>query len=84
MSHSCQVFLCQMGCTSKGGKPIGKSLCFVSTHFPFVKTLHKMFGLCTCQEHAGFSEVNYTETAFYPQCLARALIRAVVQAMRDP
>ena len=84
MSHSCQVFLCQMGCTSKGGKPIGKSLCFVSTHFPFVKTLHKMFGLCTCQEHAAFSEINYTETAFYPQCLARALIRAVVQAMRDP
>lgn len=84
MSHTCQLFLCQMGFTSKRSKPIGKSLCFVSTHFPFVKYLHRRFGVCSCEEHASFSEVNYSETAFYAQCLARALIRAVVQAMRDP
>ena len=42
----------------------------------FVKTLHKMFGLCTCKEHASFSEINYTETAFYPQCLAKALLKS--------
>ena len=84
MSHTCQVFLCQMDCISKGGKPIGKSLCFVSTHFPVVRFLHRKFGTCSCDEHAPFSDVNYSETAFYPQCLARAPIRAVVQAMRDP
>ena len=81
MSHSCQLFLCQMGLTSKGGKPIGKSLCFVSTHFPFVKHLRKCFGFCFCEEHASFSEVNHSETAFYPQCLAKALVRAVVRVM---
>ena len=84
LSHCCQVYLCQCGVRTSHGKPIGKSLCFSASHFPFCRALHSRFGFCSCEEHAPMSEINYSSAARYPEKLARGILTAVKAAMRDP
>ena len=84
LSHFCQVYLCQVGLETSGGKPIGKSLGFAATHYSFCRFLHSRFGFCSCGEHASMYEINYASTASYPERLARGILGAVKAAMRDP
>ena len=84
LSHGCQVFLCQTGMKNKDDMPIGKSLGFATSHFPFAKLLHGRFGFCRCKEHASISEVDFASTARYNECLAKAILQGAKVAMRDP
>ena len=84
MSHGCQVFLCQTGLQNKDDMPIGKSLGFSTSHFPFAKVLHDRFGYCRCKEHASISETDFAATARYNEALAKAILQGARAAMRDP
>ena len=84
LSHGCQVFLCQTGMKNREDMPIGKSLGFATSHFPFAKLLHDRFGFCRCKEHASISEVDFAATARYNECLAKAILQGARAAMRDP
>ena len=84
LSHGCQVFLCQTGMKNRDDIPIGKSLGFATSHFPFAKLLHDRFGFCRCKEHASISEVDFAATARYNECLAKAILLGAKVSMRDP
>ena len=84
LSHGCQVFLCQTGMKNKDDMPIGKSLGFATSHFPFAKVLHNRFGCCSCKEHASISETDFASTARYNETLAKAILQGAKAAMRDP
>ena len=84
MSHGCQVFLCQTGLKTKDDMPIGKSLGFATSHFPFAKLLHSRFGFCGCKEHASLSGTDFSSTARYNEMLAKSIIQGAKAAMRDP
>ena len=68
-----QVRLCRTEMVSKLNNPVGKVLGFTSSTKVFIDTL-KQFAVCTCKVHAGFNEVTWTETGFYNQRLAKAIV----------
>ena len=84
LSQVCKVYLCQTGVVSRNNLPVGKALAFVSTSKGFSESLYRRFGTCTCVEHAPMDDVDYTRTAAYSKQLARAILRAVTQARKDP
>ena len=50
----------------------------MSSHKSFAEHLHKCFGTCECVgEHAAFNDVEFPETGFYNQKLARGIIAAM-------
>ena len=78
LSHRAVVYLCRTGMVGKSGNPVGKQLQFMSTHKSFAEHLHKCFGTCECVgKHAAFNDVEWPETGFYNQKLARGIIAAM-------
>ena len=51
-----------------------ENVCFSSNSKVFIETL-KRFSTCDCSEHASFEEVVWSETAFYTEFLAKAMIQ---------
>ena len=46
-------------------------------------TLSKAFGRCTCVDsHASMSEVDWSETAFYNNCMAKVMIPAALESLK--
>ena len=78
------MFLCQTGLKTKDDMPIGKSLGFATSHFPFAKLLHSRFGFCGCKGHASLSGTDFSSTARYNEMLAKSIIQGAKAAMRDP
>lgn len=81
MTFEARVFLCMTGVTSKG-LPIKKQLSFMSGDPNFAASLDRRFGTCNHEEHAHFSEVSFSITAFYTRQLARGILNAVLSAQR--
>ena len=82
--NGADVFLCQTGLCNKDLKPIGKCLRFMATSPSFGNVLTRRFGVCNCESHAGFFEVNWTKTGYYNLALAKALVYAARASRRDP
>ena len=80
----CVVHLCQTMLRSKAGDKVGKQLRFVSSSFGFCESLRKRFGTCTCSIHASMNDVNWTKSALYTPCLARAILHAIKAGRRCP
>ena len=73
-----QSFTCQTGMVGKSDNPVGKQLQFMSSHQSFAEHLHKCFGTCECVgEHTAFNDVEWPETSFYNQKVARGIIAAM-------
>ena len=82
--NGADVFLCQTGLCNKDLKPIGKCLRFMATSPSFVNVLTRRFGVCDCESHAGFFEVNWSKTGYYNLALAKALVHAARASRKDP
>ena len=80
-NYHTKVRLCKTGFVTKDGKPVGKCLGFSSNSKVFIETL-KRFSTCDCSEHASFEEVVWSETAFYTEFLAKAMIQGTKRALR--
>ena len=80
-NYHTKVRLCKTGFVTKDGKPVGKCLGFSSNSKVFIETL-KRFSTCDCSEHASFEEVVWSETAFYTEFLAKAMIQGAKRALR--
>ena len=80
-NYHTKVRLCKTGFVTKDGKPVGKCLGFSSNSKVFIETL-KRFSTCECSEHASFEEVVWSETAFYTEFLAKAMIQGAKRALR--
>ena len=66
------LHLCATGAKAKNGQSIGKVLGITSNSKQFVMSLSKAFGQCTCVDsHASMNEVDWSETAFYNNCMAK-------------
>ena len=77
------LHLCATGAKAKNGQSIGKVLGITSNSKQFVMTLSKAFGRCTCVDsHASMSEVDWSETAFYNNCMAKVMIRAALESLK--
>lgn len=77
------VNLCQCGYVGRGGLPAGKKLCFVADQESFCRTLAMKFGGCSCEEHAPFSDVDYTKTALYSPILARGILLGAKRCWKE-
>ena len=84
LNQVCKVYLCQTGVVSKNNLPVGKAFAFVSTSKGFTESLHRRFGSCACAQHAPMDDVDFSRTAAYSRQLARAILRAVTQARKNP
>ena len=80
-NYHTKVRLCKTGFVTKDDKPVGKCLGFSSNSKVFIETL-KRFSTCDCSEHASFEEVVWSETAFYTEFLAKAMIQGAKRALR--
>eukprot|EP00438_Fugacium_kawagutii_P004423 Skav229768 [mRNA] locus=scaffold3154:115108:116142:+ [translate_table: standard] len=82
LQYEAVVRLCRMGLISNVHKlPVGKRLRFVSDCERFCKPLRR-YQDCTCKVHAPFSDVNWTETAFYNRTTA-LVVNSAVRACVD-
>ena len=73
--------LCKTGFLTKEGKPVGKCLGFSSNSKVFIETLRRL-ATCDCESHASFEEVVWSETAFYTEFLAKAIIQGAKRALK--
>ena len=81
--HVAAVHLCSTGSMTKDGQPVGKVLKFTSNSKLMVGRLAKDFGQCHCtQKHAGLTNVDWAETAFYNENLAVSIVRGALDALR--
>ena len=77
------LHLCATGAKAKNGQSIGKVLGITSNSKQFVMNLSKAFGQCTCVDsHASMNEVDWSETAFYNNCMAKVMIRAALESLK--
>ena len=77
------LHLCATGAKAKNGQSIGKVLGITSNSKQFVMSLSKAFGQCTCVDsHASMNEVDWSETAFYNNCMAKVMIRAALESLK--
>ena len=82
--HVAAVHLCSTGSMTKDGEPVGKVLKFTSNSKLMVGRLAKDFGQCHCtQKHAGLTNVDWAETAFYNENLAVSIVRGALDALRN-
>ena len=80
-NYTTKVRLCKTGFLTKEGKPVGKCLGFSSNSKVFIETLRR-FATCDCENHASFEEVVWSETAFYTEFLAKAIIQGAKRALK--
>ena len=77
------LHLCATGAKARNGQSIGKVLGITSNSKQFVMSLSKAFGQCTCVDsHASMNEVDWSETAFYNNCMAKVMIRAALESLK--
>ena len=84
MLYAANVKLCKVGVRGKDGKPIGKTLRFVSTAKAFADSLERKYGQYSCEEHATLFETDDSSTAYYSRKLARGILDAVKAARKAP
>jgi len=79
------LHLCATGAKAQNGQPIGKVLGITSNSKQFVLTLSKAYGQCTCETaHAGMRDVVWSETVFYNNHMARTIVRAALESLKQP
>ena len=76
------LHLCATGAKAQDGQPIGKVLGIPPTSKQFVMT--KAYGQRTgVSQRASMNEVVWSETAFYNKQMARTMIRAAIELLKQ-
>ena len=70
--HPIDVWLCTTGMVSRSGLPVSKRLRFMCSHSECARKLFSMFGVCSCQTHASFHDIDYTAAGKHNKVLAVA------------
>ena len=80
--HEAGVHLCATGAVTSKNQPIGKVLGFTGTSRLSMMNLRKEFGQCNCtMPHGSFSDVDWTETAYYNPKLAKVIVKGAILAL---
>ena len=80
--HEAGVHLCATGAVTSNNQPIGKVLGFTGTSRLSMMNLRKEFGQCNCTMlHGSFSDVDWTETAYYNPKLAKVIVKGAILAL---
>ena len=80
--HEAGVHLCATGAVTSNNQPIGKVLGFTGTSRLSMMNLRKEFGQCNCtMPHGSFSDVDWTETAYYNPKLAKVIVKGAILAL---
>ena len=80
--HEAGVHLCATGAVTSKNQLIGKVLGFTGTSKLSMMNLRKEFGQCNCtMPHGSFSDVDWTETAYYNPKLAKVIVKGAILAL---